>query len=157
MNEYTLIWEITGGALGLVIASMLYSLGGRSGKWKRRFIASAILTAVVNVISALHSIWTPWMLCLYPILTIGFSLGYGGTDDLALKIFKRSYCASFIVLAGVLMAYLLGGNAWWVLIAHAGVAGFSVFLGTKNMLPAAVEEFMVCFVLNAFLITYPFV
>ncbi len=157
MSEYTLLYQIFGAGLALVIACFLYSLGGRSGKYRRRFFASAVLTATVNVISALQGKWTSWMLCVYPILVTAFSLGYGGTDDVGLKIFKRSYCALAAVMAGVLMASLLGGNAWWVLVAHAIVASISVFLGTKNFLPAAVEEFAICMVLNLFLIAYPFV
>lgn len=156
MSEYTLIYLILGGSVGLVISCFLYSLGGRSGKWKRRFIASAILTATINILSVLLNKWNPWMLAVYPILVTGFSLGYGGTDNLAVKIFKRSYCALVICMAGLLLAFLIGGNAWWVFVAHIITAGISVFLGTKNFLPAAVEEFAICLVLNLFLITYPF-
>ena len=156
MNEYTLIWQITGSSLGLILACMFYSLGGRDGKWKRRIIASLILALTVNVVCLINGIWKPLMLAIWPILITSFSLGYG-SDELHIKIMKRAYCALATVMAGLLMAFILGGNAWLVLISHAIVGLVSVYLGTKNPLPAAIEEFMICLVLNAFLITYPFV
>ena len=156
MSEYIILYQATGALLGVVLASFLYSLGGRAGKWKRRFVASFVLAATVNVLCVLRGVWQPLMLAIWPILIGGFSLGYGA-DVLWLKVVRRLIYASAVLMAGVLMAFILGGNAWWVLIPHIGVGLFSVFLGVKNILPAALEEIMVCVLLNLFLITYPFV
>lgn len=163
MNEYTTLYQISGCGLALVLASFLYSLGGRSGKWKRRFIASAVLSTAVNVACLLRGLWDPLMIVIYLPLMGGFSLGYGDkafgflTTSWIHKTIKRFIYASAILMSGVLMAYCLGGNAWWILIPHVGVGLWSIYLGVKNPVEAAAEEFLVCMVLNLFLISYPFV
>lgn len=163
MNEYITLYQITGGGLALVLASFLYSAGGRSGKWKRRFIASLVLATTVNVLCFLRGIWHPAMLAVYFPLVGGFSLGYGDkafgflSTNWIHKSIKRAICATAVVMSGVLLAFLIGGNAWWLLIPHLGIALWSVYLGVKNPVEAAVEEFIICMALNLILISYPFV
>lgn len=156
MNEYTVLYQAVGALIGCVAACLLYSLGGRSGKWKRRFVASAILTATVNVVCLLRGIWSPLMLVIFPILALGFSLGYGGELPMQ-KFIKRFFYASAVVMAGFLMAFILKGNAWFVLIPHAGIAMWSIYLGLKNPIEAAAEEVFVCLFLNVGLMMYPFI
>src|SRR3990167_9148154 len=131
MSEYIILYQATGALLGVILASFLYSLGGRSGKWKRRFVASFVLAATVNVLCVLRGVWQPLMLAVWPILIGGFSLGYGA-DVLWLKVVRRLVYALAVLMAGVLMAFILGGNAWWVLMPYIVVGLFSVFLGVKN-------------------------
>lgn len=153
--EYLIMYQITGAGFALVLSSFFYSWGGRAGKWRRRFLASFILACTVNGLCALRGIWSPWMIAVYPLLAVAYSLGYGA-EDAWYKIVRRSIYASAVLMSGLLMAVLLGGNAWWVLLPHGVCGGLSVYLGTKNPLPAAAEEFMVSMVLGLFLITYPF-
>lgn len=156
MSEYTTMYQAALAGLAIVAASFFYSWGGRSGKWKRRFIASFILACAVNGLLAWRGIWNPLALITYPILCIGFSLGYGA-EELLQKIFKRMIYAITICLSGLLLAFVLGGNAWFVLIPHVGIAAFSVYLGTRNPIEAAAEEFFICMVLNLGLMMYPFI
>lgn len=152
-----MMYQITGCGLGLVLSSFLYSWGGRAGKWKRRFIASFVLAATVNVACVLRGIWSPWMIAVWPLLSLAYSLGYGA-EDTWYKIVRRSIYASAVLMSGLLMAVLIGGNAWWVFIPHGVCGGLSVYLGAvKNILPAATEEFIISMTLNIFLICYPFV
>ena len=150
-----MMYQITGCGLGLVLSSFLYSWGGRAGKWKRRFIASFVLAATVNVACVLRGIWSPWMIAVWPLLSLAYSLGYGA-EDTWYKIVRRSIYASAVLMSGLLMAVLIGGNAWWVFIPHVVCGGLTVYLGIKNPLPAAVEEFMISMSLGLFLIAYPF-
>lgn len=157
MSEYVLLYQITGAGLALVFASFLYSLGGREGKWKRRFVASFVLSTTVCVCCLLRGIFSWWMLFTYPLLIGGFSLGYGGTDIPWQKVLKRLVYALACCMAGVLMAFLIRGNAFWVLPFHLGIGMFSIYLGVKNPLQAAGEEFIICMILNLPLITYAFI
>jgi hypothetical protein len=156
MNEYLTLYQITGAGIALVLASFLYSLGGRDGKWKRRFIASLVLATTVITCAILRHHFSWWMLFTYPLLTGGFSLGYGA-DEWEGKVIKRTIYAAAVCMAGVLMAFLIRGNAFWILPFHIGVGAFSVYLGTKNPIEAAAEEFIICMILNIGLITYCFV
>jgi membrane-associated protease RseP (regulator of RpoE activity) len=94
------------------------------------------------------------MLAVYPCLVLAFSLGYGGTDDLGTKIFKRAVYAFGVLMAGVVMCLILG--SWFIFIPHFFMGMVSIYLGVKNPLPAAVEEIFVCLSLTAFLVAYPF-
>jgi hypothetical protein len=156
MDEYLTVYQFTGGMVGLTIATLLYMLGGRAGKWKRRFVGSFILAATVNILFAVRGSWQPAFLGIWPLLIAGFSLGYGG-DVLGVKLLRRSLYAAGVLASGVLTAYFLGGNAWWVLVPHAGVGLWSIYLGIKNPIEAAAEEGLICVLLNLGIIAYPFV
>lgn len=77
MNEYVTGYQFIGGLFGLVLSSLLYMLGGRSGKWKRRFLGSFILALTVNLLFLGQGQWSPYYLILWPSLAISFSMGYG--------------------------------------------------------------------------------
>ena len=83
-------------------------------------------------------------------------MGYSGGDDVAKKILRRSLYALGVMSSGLLCAFILGGGAWILFAVHIGIGLFSVFLGTKNLLPAAVEEPLICVLLNLILVCYPF-
>lgn len=156
MNEYIIGYQAIGGLAGVVATCLLYMLGGRSGKWLRRYVASFILAVTVNVLCAIRGFWSPWLLTIYPCLITGFSLGYGG-EDTASKVFRRLIYALGVLMAGLIMVFVLGPKAWWVFIPHAGVGAFSIYLGVKNPIAAAAEEVFVCLVLTSFLTAYPFI
>jgi len=155
MNEYTILWTSVGALLGVVLASALYALGGRSGKWKRRFIASLVLASTVCVSSLIMGTFSWWFLLIYPILVGGFSLGYSGSN-LAEKVLKRTLYTLAVVTAGVVCAVVLGGKAWTVLAIHSIIGATSIILGVLNPLYAASEETFICAVLNLGLVMYPF-
>lgn len=157
MNEMTLTYKFIAGLVGLVLASFFYAWGGRSGKWKRRFVGSFILALTVNILFIAMGKWIAWYLLIYPLLAIGFSMGYGGTDNVGKKIIRRSVYALVVLTSGAFCAYFVGGGAWIMLAVHVGVGMFSVLLGTRNVLPASVEEPLICMVLNLGLICYPFI
>ena len=156
MNEYTIIWICTGAGIGLVLASMLYALGGRKYKAIRRFGASAVLTATVALSALGMGRFTWWLLLIYPFLTAGFCLGYGG-DTLPEKIQRRVVYYTAVVFSGVIVCFIMQGNSWWVLPVHLFLGMGSVYLGVKNPIHAAAEEFFICMLLNLGLLMYVFI
>jgi hypothetical protein len=51
----------------------------------------------------------------------------------------------------------LGGGAWWLLAVQLILAVGSVILGVKSILPAAVEEGIICILLTLFIPLYPLI
>lgn len=155
MSEFSIGSIASASLVGLALASWLYMAGGRSGKWKRRFVASFILALTVWLSSIALGNFDWKLLGIYPLLIAGFSLGYGG-DTLGIKILRRSIYALGVVGSGVACAFILGGNAFWVLPVHVLLGVGSVCLGVKNPLHAASEETFVCASLNLGLLMYAF-
>jgi hypothetical protein len=156
MSEYTILYTAFGSMIGLSLACLLYALGGRDGKWKRRFIASLILAITVNLASLVMGVFSFWLFLAFPSLIVGFSMGYGA-DTLMAKIIRRSIYALSVIASGLIFCLVFGGNAWWVLPVHIGVGLFSIYLGVRNPLVAAAEEVFVCALLNIGLCAYPFI
>jgi len=138
----------------LLVGCYLYMLGGRSGKWKRRVLGAILCSGAV---------WTGLLLMgrfkwasfgLFPLISAAFSLGYG-SDTLWPKIVKRSLIVAFLCLSGALLAWILGGKAWMILPLQGFIGLGSVWLGVKNPVHAAAEEFFVCLLLTECLIMYP--
>lgn len=140
----------------LAVTCFFYMWGGRSQKWIRRFVASLIASSTVNALVFVFQHWSPWLLLLYPWLSIGFHFGYGA-DIVAAKIVKRSIYASAVCSSGLLCCLVLGGHTWLVLPLHVVVGAWSIWLGVLNPLVAAAEEVFVCAVLLLGLMMYPFV
>ena len=156
MNEYTILWTAFGSMIGLSLACLLYALGGRDGKWKRRFIASLILSATVNLAALVMGRFSFWLLLTFPALIAGLSMGYGA-DTLIGKLIRRLIYAISVIASGLIFCFTFGGWAWWVLPVHTGVGLFSIYLGVRNPVYAAAEEIFVCALLNIGLCIYPFI
>lgn len=156
MSEYYIGFQAIGGLVGVVVACVLYMIGGRSNKIIRRIGSAFILAVTVNVLCAVRGIWSPYQLIVFPALFGGFSMGYGA-DSTGMKIIRRLLYAVAICTSGVILALTIGGNAWMILPLHIGVGLWTVWLGVKNPIQAAAEEVFVCALLNIGLVMYPFV
>ena len=143
------------GLIVMAVGCWFYMLGGREDKWKRRFIGSLITSTAVWLESLLLSTFDFWQLLVYPLTILYFSLGYGSDIPLT-KIIKRSIVVLFSLTVGVLMCLTIGGSAWLILPLQVVIAVGSIWLGVKNPIPAAPEEFFVCLLLNLCNIMYPF-
>ena len=141
--------------MGLVLASYFYADGGRSGKWRRRFLASFILALTVNLLCVFRGIWHWGFLLIFPLLSVSFHLGYGA-DETWMKIIRRSIYALGVLASGAIFVLIFGKSAVWIFLPHAGIGAWSIYMGVKNPLEAAVEEFLICMMLNLGLIAYPF-
>lgn len=138
----------------IIVGCFLYMLGGRSGKITRRVFGSLICSTAVWVGLLLMGRFRWGALGLYPLLAMGFSLGYGAESNWE-KIIKRSLIVAFLCLSGVLLAWLLGGRAWLILPLQAFIGAGSIYLGVINPIHAASEEFFVCLLLTECLVMYP--
>lgn len=156
MNE---TWLGTIPLIGTIIVAFgcwLYMLGGRSGKWKRRFVGSLICATAIWVEALLVEHFSFGMLLAYPLLIGAFVLGYG-SDITLTKIVKRVIVVAASLTVGILMCLILGGSAWWVLVVQLIVAIPTVILGVRNPVYAAPEEFFVCLLLTECNLMYPFI
>jgi len=156
MTETGIGTVAVGSLLGLVACCFLWMLGGRSGKWKRRYAGSFVLALTVNLAALAMGVWDAWLLALVVTLALAFSMGYGG-ETTAEKVIRRTVFALGVLASGALCTLVIGGNAWMLLVPHVGVGLFSIWLGVKNPLHAAAEEVGVCFLLNGMLVFYPFI
>lgn len=159
------IWLVCGGGLAAFIANCLYAIGGtdmtgKGGwKWLRRFVASFILALAANLIAAFVQVWHWQYILFMPILSIGFSLGYGA-DTVAGRVLKRSICAVAIVSCCVVGAWVHEFSGLSLIVAGLSVligAG-SVVLGVLNPFNnAPAEQFLVCQILTLFVPFWAFV
>ena len=156
MNETLLGTVPVVGVLINTIGSWFYMLGGRSNKFLRRFIGSLICSTGIWVESLILGSFNWLHLLAYPFTIAYFSLGYGSDIPLT-KIIKRSIVVLGSLLVGLIMCFTIGGKAWLILPLQALIASGSIWLGIKNPIPAAVEEFFVCFLLTLCNLMYPFV
>lgn len=155
-NEYFIGYTAVASLIGLAAGCLFYMLGGRDGKWLRRFIGSLIIAITVWGASIVMGTFNWWLLLIYPALSVGFSFGYGA-DLVWTKIIKRTIFALAVLSAGLVCACSMGGNAWLVFPCHLGIGLWSVYLGVTNPVQAAAEEVFVCASLNLMLMAYPFI
>jgi hypothetical protein len=155
MNEYNIGYLAVGNLACLILACLFYMLGGRSGKWRRRFVAPIFIAVALNVSSLLLSKYSFYLLLAYPLSMAMFILGYGGDDKIA-RIIKRILVAILSVFIGVLLCILFQ-SGWWLLAINFLVAIGSVMFAIKNPIAAASEEVLVCALLNLVMMFYPFI
>lgn len=152
-------WIGTIALIGLIIIAIgcwFYMWGGRSDKWKRRFIGSLICSSAIWIESLLLGVFNFWQLLVYPFTILYFSLGYG-SSILITKIIKRSIVVLFSLVVGFIMCLTIGDKAWLILPLQTIIGAGSIWLGVKNPIAAASEEFFVCLLLNICNIMYPFI
>ena len=144
------------GIIILAVAAWFYMLGGRSKKWRRRFIGSLLCATALWVEYFLMGMFKWLLLTIYP-LTIGtFSLGYG-SDFPPTKILKRSVVVTASLTASIGICLLYGGKTWLLLPVEVVIASVTVYLGVKNPIYAAPEEFFICLFLWSPKLMYPFI
>lgn len=151
-------WTGTVAFIGLLITAVgcfFYMLGGRSNKWLRRFIGSLICSTAIWVEALLMGVFDWWQLLTYPLLAIVFSLGYGSDIPLT-KIIKRFIVVLGSMSVGILLWLTIGGASWMILPLQFMIALGSIWLGVKNPVQAAAEEFFVCLLLTECNLLYPF-
>ena len=147
MNEHSEMWLGTipvFGMLLIIAGAWLYQAGGRSGKWKRRFLGSFIVSSSIWGVSYLLGNFSWWLVALYPLCIGSFVLGYG-SDNTWGKIGRRATVASASLMSGILLAVVF--SAWGVFPIEVATASLTIYLGVKNPIQAAPEEFFICVLL----------
>lgn len=143
------------GLIILAIGCWFYMLGGRSDKWRRRFIGSLICATAVWIESLIYGVFNFWLLVDYPLVIGQFVLGYGASITYK-KVIKRSIVAVTSVASGLIMCIIFSGKAWLLLPIDVIVGVVSIWLGVKNPVPAPVEEFFICLFTRVTKLIYPF-
>lgn len=124
------------------VFAFLYSSGGISGKWKRRYVGPLWMGCGLLMFAKLQGTFNYWQL-LYPaLLCASLHLGYGGTDDVWIKIRKRSI---YGLCLGVSALPLVLNSGLWVLFGfHVSLCvASSVLLGVFNPVKAREEESLI--------------
>lgn len=158
-SELLITYQISLGGVGLILYCFLWSFGGRDGTSKawRRWVGSFIMALTVNALFAWRGVWNPYFLGIWPVLGVFTSRGYGA-DNLTGKIIKRACFALGVISAGLIPAILISSGSAWALFGLQVLLGAgTVWLGVRNPLPAAAEEWFVCLLLSAPLLGYPFI
>lgn len=149
MNEVTLQWIQVSKLLLLSVVAACYAFGGINGKWKRRYIGSALLVAGFVGFSLLANKFSWWILLCFPLYIGAFSLGYGGNTMLK-KTIKRAYCGAAFSIASLPLALAVGSLQMW--IGHFIImTGAMIWLGVFNQTPSARNEETVLGTLSGFL------
>lgn len=138
MSENTLQWIQISKIILLAGVAGLYGFGGVDGKWKRRYLGSALLVGGFIGYALLASKFSWWILMCFPLYIVAFSLGYGG-DAIGKKIFKRGYCGLAISLASLPLALSVGSIAMWFAQLIL-MTSMMIFLGVWNKTPSARNE-----------------
>jgi hypothetical protein len=142
------------GMILIIFGSWLYMMGGRNGKWKRRFLGSLLVSGSIWLVSGLLGNFSWWLLAIYPLCVGSFVLGYG-SDTLGGKLRKRGTVVAASLMSGVLLALVF--HAWAVFPIELAMASLSIYLGVRNPIQAAPEEFFVCMCLWMPKLMYAFV
>lgn len=143
------------------VAACLYAAGGTDPypKALRRVGSTIVLSAALIFTAIFVHRWAWQYLGVPVILAIGFSLGYGG-DSFWQKLLKRTSCAIAIMATSWLCLWATGftHSGWMNLGIIHWVGATSIVLGAANPYNnAPLEQFLICQVLNIFLVSWPFI
>ena len=158
MGEFTLGTLAVVALLICVVDCFFWMWGGRSGKWKRRFLGAGIQVIGINGLALIVGTWV-WQFAASIVGEVASRcMGYGG-DTTGEKLVRRTVFALGSLAAGACLAWGLefSGAAVTLLICQAVASVVSIILGLKNPLPAAVEEVFVCLSLKYINYGYLFV
>lgn len=131
MSEYTLQVIASLKICWVAFGSMLYGTGGISNKWIRRFLLPLWMGLGIWV----FGIWTESFSLIQLLYVLLFSaslhLGYGGTNNVWIKIRKRAIYGLAIGVSAIPICVV--SSMWWLFAIHLGccVMG-SVLLGVYN-------------------------
>jgi hypothetical protein len=141
MPESTLVWVSVLKLLLIVAFALCYILGGRSGKWRRRWVGGLGLAAGLNLLAAYQDAWSGWLLLLFGTLVLALSLGYGGTTRTQ-KITRRLIYGLALGLASLPLALASGLWVAWGFQALLALVA-SLWLGLANPIKAVEEETLI--------------
>ena len=146
MNELTLQIIASSKIVFLGVFTLLYGLGGISGKWKRRILGSLLLTAGIVVYSLLASTFSYWFILYAPLLYGALSIGYGG-DELGEKILKRMRYGFLAGMAALPIAIVTG--QWVMFGVHLVLCtALTTIYGVLNPVHARSEETIIATILG---------
>lgn len=140
MNEYLVGLLAAGKIMWTVLFAILYMLGGRKGKWIRRFVGGSVFPLGICGFALVHGTFHWVMLAGVGTYIGALVLGYGG-KTLGIKLLRRSLFGLALGAAGIPFVVTIGGIAWLLFGIQVALAvTVSIVLGIFNPVKAAEEE-----------------
>jgi len=147
------LWIGTSFVLSLIpfiVYVYCYMAGGRSGKWKRRYVGPIFLS--LSILTANLLLGRPFMweaLLIYPLYVYNLSLGYGHRSNIWYRTswFRRANYVLTNFTIGVLFFFLIDTDPW-ILAVHFSLCVVQYITGTKGILIAAIEEAMLAILMG---------
>lgn len=143
MTETTIQYIEFCKVIWLAIFSLLYGLGGISGKWRRRYLGSGFLTLGFLLFSYIYAELSYWYFLCFPLYVIAFSKGYGENSQL-MRLTKSRLLTrliyGFMIALCCLPVVIVKGH-WLMFGLHIFVCMVVVgILGSQNPIKARSEE-----------------
>jgi|CXWK01.1.fsa_nt_gi hypothetical protein len=153
MGEYGLQIIASLKIVWVAVGSLWYGLGGISNKWIRRFILPTWMGLGIWVFGIWTESFSPWSLLYSVLFCASLHLGYGGTDNVWIKLRKRAIYGLAIGVSAVPICVV--SSMWWLLAIHIGccVMG-SVLLGVFNPSRNARSEETIIAVFSTLLVLF---
>lgn len=153
MSEYTLQAIASLKLCWVAGFALLYGLGGISNKWLRRFVGPLWMGVGIY----LFGIWqgvSQWWHLVYPfLLCASLHLGYGGTDNVWIKLRKRAIYGLCLGISALPVVFVSG--LWILYILHCVLCvASSVVLGVFNPTKSARDEETLIAVLSTVLVLF---
>jgi len=151
MGEYGLQIIASLKIVWVAVGSLWYGLGGISNKWIRRFILPLWMGIGIWVFGHWQGSFQYWHLCYSGLLCASLHIGYGGTDNVWVKLRKR---AIYGLCLGVSAIPIVFSSGLWVLFGiHVAICiASSVILGVFNPTKNARSEETIIAVLSTVLV-----
>lgn len=141
MSETTLVYLVAFKLVLLGLFSLFYVLGGRSGKWKRRFVAGIGFPLALIGLSLISNKFKPMSLPLIALFPALLSLPYGG-DNIYRKLALRGIYGALWGFLGIFCGYLWDNLFLGIGQFLLAITG-SICLGVFNPVPAVEEECLI--------------
>lgn len=138
MTEWQQVGLVLHGLLLLVAFALCYLIGGRQGKWVRRFVGGLVFPVGCILLAQRGGTFQGFMwssLVAYP---VALSMGYGG-ETIGEKLRRRARYGLGLGAAGLCLLVPAGHlviGLWQVALAVLASVGY----GTTNPIPAVAEE-----------------
>lgn len=158
MGEYGLQIIASLKIVWVAVGSFWYGIGGteingKGRKWIRRFILPLWMGIGIWVFGHWQGSFQYWHLCYSGLLCFTLHLGYGGTDNVWIKIRKRAIYGLCLGVSALPLA--LSSHLWILFGFHVALCvASSVLLGVVNPTKNARSEESLIAVLSTVLILF---
>jgi len=139
MNEYLSQIIASLKVLWISVFGLLYGLGGINHKWIRRYCGALWMGLGVFIFAEWQNTFH-WYYLIYPILLCAsLHIGYGGTDNVWIKICKRTIYGMALAISALPLCF--SSHLWFLFGMHCVLCIMgSIFLGVFNISSNARSE-----------------
>ena len=153
MGEYGLQIIASLKIVWVAVGRLWYGLGGISNKWIRRFILPLWMGIGIWVFGHWQGSFQYWHLCYSGLLCASLHIGYGGTDNVWIKIRKRAIYGLCLGVSALPLA--LSSHLWILFGFHVALCvASSVLLGVVNPTKDARSEESLIAVFSTLLVLF---